>query len=307
MKYNYIIFHKGCLDGFSSFIVLYKTHTIDKNAKIYPDTPSTNIIPDDIKNKDVIIMDVAYKYNVLSEIVKLAKSVLYIDHHITSYEDNKKITSQNFKMIFNKYESGASLTWKHFFPKIKLPLFIQYVKDNDIGIWKMKHTHDFIASVNVNYPKELSHNNIDKWLQLFHNTTIKKVINKGIIYNEYVEYVMNANYNKFSSGYFPSNKLYNMFPDAFNKPKQYKVAIYTGHGCPNNTLLALKILDKTSADFVMFWTLNFERQEYIVSFRSRDVNVGKIAKLFNGGGHDLAASCNIPKTLFSIDQLVETK
>lgn len=303
MKFNYIIFHKGCLDGFSSFIILYKSHNITKDAHIYPDIPSTNTIPDDITNKDVIIMDVAYKYNVLNEIVKRSKSVLYIDHHITSYEENKNIDSPKFKMIFDKYESGASLVWKYFFPRIRMPLCIQFIKDNDIGTWKLKHTHDFIAGINVNYSKDVNHNNINDWLKIFHNSTIKQIIKKGMIYNEYVDYILNTTYNKFSPAYFPSKKIFDMFPNSFDKIGQYKVAVYTGHGCPNNTLLALKILEKTSSDFVIFWTLNFDRQYYVISFRSKKINVGKIAKLFGGGGHDLASSCNIPQSLLLINEM----
>lgn len=305
MKYNYIIFHKGCIDGFASFIILYKSQQINKNAKIYPDTPSTKTIPEDIYNKDVIIMDVAYNYDILKEIIKRAKSVLYIDHHITNYNEINTINDEKFKMIYDVNECGASLTWKYLFPKMKIPYFIKMIKDNDIGIWKMNHTHDFISGLSVKYGKEVSHDNIDKWLKLFNDKEVNNIIKKGIIYNEYVEYIINASYNKFSQTYFPSTKVFNMFPNKFKKIKQYKVAFYTGRGCPNNTLLSLKILDKTSADFVLFWTYNIERNEYIVSLRSKKINVGYIAKLFGGGGHDLAASFNLSKNILQIEDLVQ--
>src|SRR3989339_1548469 len=85
-KFNYIIFHKGCLDGFSSFIILHHLNLIMDNAMIHPDVPSSKYPPKNLQGKDVIIMDVAYKSNVLKEIVSQSNSVLFIDHH-TSIKD----------------------------------------------------------------------------------------------------------------------------------------------------------------------------------------------------------------------------
>ena len=51
--YNYVIFHKGCFDGFTSFIILTKTGKISKGATIYPDVPSAKFAPPQINNKDV--------------------------------------------------------------------------------------------------------------------------------------------------------------------------------------------------------------------------------------------------------------
>ena len=58
--YNYVIFHKGCNDGFASFIILNKSKLISNDAIIYQDVPSAKSVPQRITGKDVIIMDVAY-------------------------------------------------------------------------------------------------------------------------------------------------------------------------------------------------------------------------------------------------------
>jgi nanoRNase/pAp phosphatase (c-di-AMP/oligoRNAs hydrolase) len=91
-SYNFVIYHKGCLDGFSSLVVLNSTSYIDNNAEIYPDVPSASVAPSHIDDKHIIIMDVAYKYEVLKEIINRAKSVLFIDHHVTIHDDVKKIS-----------------------------------------------------------------------------------------------------------------------------------------------------------------------------------------------------------------------
>ena len=54
--YNYVIFHKNCMDGFSGFFILYTSHTIDGTAHIYPDVPSARSVPPKIDGKDIIIL-----------------------------------------------------------------------------------------------------------------------------------------------------------------------------------------------------------------------------------------------------------
>ena len=94
-------------------------------------------------------LDVAYKYDILKYIFTEAKTVLFIDHHITIHNDVVKLQkelSSNIKIIYDEYECGASLLWKHLYTE-PLPLFIEYVKDNDIGLWKMDYTYELIAGL----------------------------------------------------------------------------------------------------------------------------------------------------------------
>ena len=90
-KYNYVIYHKRCFDGFTGFLILHQSKQIDRHALIYPDVPSATSIPQSLEGKNVIIIDCAYKYNILKEIVRKAKHVTFIDHHITIYEDILKL------------------------------------------------------------------------------------------------------------------------------------------------------------------------------------------------------------------------
>ena len=42
-------------------------------------------------------------------------------------------------------------------------------------------------------------------------------------------------------------------------------------------------MDTIDCDFVMIWSYQLEKKEYIISFRSKIVDVGKIAQIFGGG------------------------
>lgn len=305
-SYNYVIFHRGCFDGFTSFIILTKTGKISDDAIIYPDVPSTKTIPPKIENKNVIIMDVAYKYDILKSICLDAKSVTFIDHHITIHDDVKRLTetlnNKNIKILYDEEECGASLTWKYFNKK-PMPLLIRYIKDNDTGTWKLKHTHSFIAALDTQYNMSLTGRNIRKWHKLFHEDTIKEMIKRGNVYKEYMDNLLNINSKKYSMESFPSEKIYEEYSEYFKKPGEYKVAVICGAGCPSTSLLGLKIMETVDCDFAIMWSLHMDRKEYVLAFRSKKVDVGKIAQMFGGGGHTLAAACSFHMSKYNITDL----
>lgn len=304
--YNYVIFHKKCPDGFTGFFILHKSKQIHYNAIIQPDVPSAKFAPENIQNKDIIIIDVAYKYSVLRDIIIKAKTVLFIDHHVTIRNDVQKLEkefSNKFKSIYDEKKSGATLTWDFIYPKKKHPYFIDLIEDNDIGKWELPNIKDFITGFNVNFNLKLSEDNIKNFNKLFKKSTITNLIKKGKIYNEYKKYLTDENSTRISIERFPSDKIYKSYPTIFKKPGQYKVAIYCGSSCPNPTELADKILKDTGCDFFISWVLNLDREEYVLTFRSINVDVGEIAKLFNGGGHTYAAACSFKMNKYNITDL----
>ena len=309
-KYNFVIYHRGCYDGFSCFIILKKSGMISDDAIIYPDVPSAKIVPKNIENKNVIIMDTAYNSEILKEIFSLAKSVTFIDHHVTIKDDVQKIKKmfesdqiENIKVIYDEFECGSSLTWNFLFPNKKLPLFLKYIKANDIGQWeKYKHTYNFMATLNVKYNTDLNYANIQKWNNMFKKETVLHMIKKGKIYREYIDYILEKNSHKYSMMLFPSELIYEEYTEYFNQPGQYKVAV-SSLPCPDSSLLGNKMIKEINCDFVMFFSQNLDRNEYVLTFRSNEIDVGQIAKMFSGGGHKYASACAISMDKYTIDSL----
>ena len=304
--YNFVIFHKKCPDGFTGFYILHMSKQIDKNAIIHPDIPSAKYPPQDIKNKDIIIIDVAYKYSVLKDIINKAKSVLFIDHHVTIREDTLKLQNEfkdKFKSIYDDKKIGEKLTWYYFFQNKKHHYFIDLIEDNDIGKWEMKNVKDFMTGFTVDFNLKLNTENIKKYKLLFNKSTINKLIEKGKIYNEYRKHLIEENSTRVSFKRFPSEQIYKEYSNFFDKPGQYKIAIYCGSGCPNATDLAKKIFENNNCDFFISWVLNFDKMEYILTLRSEKIDVGSIAALFNGGGHKYAAAMSFKTTQYTIQDL----
>jgi oligoribonuclease NrnB/cAMP/cGMP phosphodiesterase (DHH superfamily) len=304
-KYNYVIYHKRCFDGFTGFLILHESKQIDRHALIYPDVPSATSIPQNLEGKNVIIIDCAYKYNILREIVRRAQHVTFIDHHITIYEDIQKLSKEvnNLTVYYDKKKSGASLTWKFFNHNKPLPLFVKFIEDNDIGKWEMKNVYEFITALSVKLEPTPTHQNLKEWKKLYSVKRVNELIKIGKVYMEYKNHISTEHSKRFSIEKFPSEKFYDDNTKLFKKPGQYTVAVYCGSACPSATDVANKIFDKYKCDFFISWVLNLDRKEYVLTFRSKEVDVGEIAKLFNGGGHTLAAAGSIKMDNFFIGDL----
>lgn len=306
-KFDFVIYHKNCLDGFTGLFVLWLAGTFDKNAIIYPDVPSAQDMPLGLHGKKVGIVDVAYKKDVLRKIVDSAKSVLFIDHHISikeEIEEIQKYIKQNNKkatVYFDEKGCGASLAWDYFF-KDKKPQLINLIKDNDMGIWELPKTKEFITGLEVNYLLEPSYKNLKKWKNLLKEKEIKKVIRFGSVYMEYKKYLLNQNAKRYSLEQFPSQFMFDKFPGFFNKVGQYKVAVYNGSGCPSTSSLGELMMKKIDCDFVFIWSYNLDKKDYVVSLRSVDdgVDVGSIAQLYGGGGHHSSAAFFFSDTKYTI-------
>jgi len=304
-KFNYIIYHKNCLDGFTGFLLFTLTNMYSNNSYVYPDIPAAKSIPPDIKGKDIIIIDVAYSKDILENIFKLANKVLFIDHHITIKEYVHELGKKYNKAIFfNEKYSACGLVWKFFNSKKKLPKFVEFIQDNDIGEWKLKDTKKFISGLHVNYKLDPSFNNLKTWKKLFNDSEVSKLIKLGSYYEDYKNYLILENSKRYSKEKFPSQKIYNInskIRKIIDSVGKYKVIVYNGN-CPSVTSIGTYFYENFDCDFVWIWTLNLSKKEIIVSLRANkeNVDVGKIASCFGGGGHIGAAAFSININYFNI-------
>jgi len=289
-----------------------KTHNILNTIKIYPDEPSSDVVPAGIDNKNVIIIDVAYKKHVLEKIIERANFTLHIDHHVTIRNDvmdlETRFSPNKFISYYDVNESGASLVWKYFYEDLQgvsvlKPKFITYIKDNDIGAWKHTNTMPFITALNVNYKLEPTPENLLSWDKLLSENEVKNLISTGNTFLEYQNYLLEQNVKKHSIELFPGYTLYKQHKNFFKKPGQYKVAFVNGSGCPNVSILGKKIVNEINCDFCIFLTVNFDKKLYILSFRSKSVDVGKICAVLGGGGHMYAAACSLPIKKYKLHDL----
>jgi oligoribonuclease NrnB/cAMP/cGMP phosphodiesterase (DHH superfamily) len=309
-KFNHIIYHKGCLDGFCGFFIAHMSGQLSRDVVIFEDMPSTQRIPPDIKDKDLIIIDVAYKKEIIEGIISEAKSVVFIDHHISIKDDIEKLKEKynNVKIIYDEEECGSSLAWKYFNARQEMPKFLEYVKDQDLGKWEIKETRRFLYALKTYFHLSTESKSLNKWFRLLREDDMKKLMKKGRYMEKFMNHLINVNMPNHSLESFPSKLIYDANPELYTKVGQYRVALYCGQNCPSSSDLGFYALKKIDCDMCMFWIYNLDTKKYILSIRSnKDTDVSKIAKSLGGGGHKQASSFSFYESQYSINDIFEGK
>lgn len=139
MKKTIVLYHAHCPDGFTAAWAAWKKF---KNEADYIAVKYQVPPPSGLKDKNVYLLDFAYDRKTTEKLIKENKSVVIVDHHITTKKElfplfnNRAIAPLNNQFIFNNDRSGAHLAWKHFHPGKPILKIILLVEDFDL--WKFK-------------------------------------------------------------------------------------------------------------------------------------------------------------------------
>ena len=276
---NYVIFHKNCPDGFGSAWIVNKFLNKEIEYKGIAASTTVKEIELNIKNKNLLILDISFSKEDIKIVEKITKNFLVIDHHLTYFDQISKIKN----VELDKSHSAIYLTWKKFFPNKEVPLFVKYVEDNDIKTNKYSETRPFSTALPIKYP----FNNQKKfltWDKLLNNKNVKNLINDGKKYLEYKTHILETNT-------FYVRKIYNLKNKKFSK---YKVILINRTITGLNGDLAEYILKKNhKVDILILWSEIIKNNEEIYTLILRtlkeDINLAELANIYNGGGHAKAA------------------
>jgi oligoribonuclease NrnB/cAMP/cGMP phosphodiesterase (DHH superfamily) len=137
-----VIYHAGCIDGFTAAWV---THAYLSNLGVVADYLPCNYstTPDVSKYTDIFMVDFCLPVDTLDGWVAEGKNLRVIDHHKTAEEMLRGKPYGTFDMN----ECGASLCWKTFFPGRSMPKLIEYVRDRDIWLNALPYTNEVSAGL----------------------------------------------------------------------------------------------------------------------------------------------------------------
>lgn len=219
-----------------------------------------------IAGEDVVIVDFSYKPDVMLNIVELANSVTWIDHHPTAKDYPYQYLSglRNFE---DKKFAGCELTWMFYFPMDKMPQAVRLIGDYDKWALLMPDSKLFYEGM------KLEENGPDAWgwtelLDSSYYQRLGSIVANGRVATAYRDSYCAGLCKSF--GYeteIDGNKAYacNMFMfgsggfgDRF---EQYPLCIAYIH----------------------------DGKQFTVSLYSETIDVGAIAKKHGGGGHKGAA------------------
>lgn len=216
---NIVIYHGGCPDGVCSAWSL--SLAMDNNKTYYHGATFKEQHPN-VENKVVIFVDFVYPKEQILQILKVAKSVLILDHHATS-KKLESIDNPNFTLNLDMNRSGAQMAWdyavEHLNRKLDdshvpakygsvvpfeitmnyrtlvnsqlenngRPWFIDDIADRDLWLWQIKdskNTTRRMFSMGI-------YENINSFYQLF-TMDRTNLVNEGIALNLDDERIYNS-------------------------------------------------------------------------------------------------------------------
>lgn len=159
-----ICFHHNDADGRCSGAIVHRyfqkhPEVFEYSQALYVevDYRQDSVLPENVvvrPDEFVFIVDFHFKPNVIEQIFKDTKNIVWIDHHETAakYEEQYPQKLEGLRDYGNKF-AGCELTWNHLFAYEPMPMAVQLVSDRDIWAWKLKDTAEFNEGLKL-YPHQ---------------------------------------------------------------------------------------------------------------------------------------------------------
>ncbi len=263
-----VLYHANCVDGFTAAYAAWKKFgAAAEYIPVQHQTPP----PDGLAGKEIYTVDFTYKAPIMQKLMKENRRVTSIDHHVSS----QKVTESTYKPLYALNHSGAVLAWNYFHPKKKTPFLSRYVEDMDLWKFKLPHTKEIIAYLDL---FDFDFATWDQLMREFENPSKrKKMIRDGGLVLRHEDRLVarlaanNAEYVRLAGRTMLS----------VNSP--------LFHSEVGAALL------KKLPPMALIWSR--KNGMITVSLRSNgSVDVSKIAARFGGGGHKAAAGFAFPVT-----------
>jgi hypothetical protein len=278
-----IIYHGGCNDGFGAALcsqIWLQTNKPDKVVEFIPGSFSRN--PPNTTGRNVVIFDFSYKYPIMSQMIKSAKSLAIVDHHKSAMEDLQFVSPENKLFLMNF--SGAYLAWRFWFGNRDVPTFIKYIQDVDIWTKKLPLVEEFSCWI-LTLPQTF-----DEWKVFLDDDLFLETIRiEGPpmikFRNAQIKYIIKHASIKFieisSKYYFAAHLNTSLFKSEIG-----------------NQLLSLH----PNVNFSVVYSFDDKDGGTYLSMRSAfdRTDVSALAKMSGGGGHYCAAATQINSTVTTI-------
>jgi len=263
MKDIVVLYHINCNDGFGGAWVARKKFgdKADYIGVIHHDPPPLGLI-----DKEVYIIDFSYPAEDTEKILKAAKSLTVIDHHVTA----KGVVESLPSHVYDIDHSGAVLAWNYFFPGEKVPMLLKYVEDGDLWKFELPESREFFA---FSMTMLFDFKRWDELIEDFEDEKKKRVhLDEGKMILEYQK---------------------KMIDELMKEGEEVSFEGYSALAV-NSAMLPSQLgnaIVNEGYDMGIVW-FNSGGGITKVSLRSDkdgDVDVGKIAKKHGGGGHKSAS------------------
>lgn len=267
-----VFYHGFCRDGFTAAWAAWKK--FGDKADYIP-LVWTHLNPDQIPNvegKEVYFVDFVPTDRDLPRIIKEAKSVKVIDHHVSREQATKSIPGS----IYDISHSGAVLAWKYFNPDIKIPELCLYVEDADIWKWQMPNSIEILGYIDLK--RDFKFEIWDSIAADLENEVKKKeYVEKGRIVMVFKEKVVSEIIKEHAQLVnFEDYEIYTI-----NAPRLFRSEIGAK-------------LAEIKPPFSIVWSYTTDEISFSLRALPGNFNLVPIVNKFGGGGHKNAVNFRLP-------------
>lgn len=324
---NAIIYHDQNKDGLFSALVFWQflneNNLTSDNIVYIPLKPSSgnkvnfrlNNILGLIKDKNVLIVDIQYSYINLKLISENCKKLYIIDDHPREEGNIKQLeTINNLKgnIFIGNDHAACAYTWKFFFPKKDVPLYIQVTDNNDLKM-QLPFLQSYSRSIDVVVEYRVVHS---PYIKSFNNNQSFKKLNE-IIQNLDLNlfYVIGKYYDEVAN-----NIKEQVAQNAVVQPFQgYKVTVLNWND-PALTKMVLRQMISNAenkglnVDFAICWGYEYTANAYRIQLSEKHtggnpkynlpIMAEKLGKFFGssrgGGGKRFLGNFYLPRGKYDI-------
>jgi len=276
-EFNVFLYHDNCHDGKAAETI----------ARAFANTNSmTNVIFMGVKigsrpsfgllhGKNVLICDFSYKREDIEAILKIAKNLLIIDHHVTTIHELSEI--DEIHKILDIEHSGAMLAWKYFFSNIEAPLLIKYIEDRDLWTRKMQYIDEFNAWFTT---VPFDFDEYKKYMIIDNESLMEKIKTEGSACLKLINIQI-------------ADCIRGMYVSFTQIAGEYYFVGYINSAILRSDIGYRVLQDNALIDFAAIFSIGCSNT--VVSLRSRNCgsNVNRIATHFNGGGHKASSALKL--------------
>lgn len=275
-KIDIVVYHSPCDDGHSAASFFYNYNT---EIELYGLHPKSNILIDSFTGKNVVFVDIAFSIEIISNIAKIAKKVVILDHHITN-TPLKDLDLPNLKTVIIMDVPGICLAWIFLNGEKKIPKAFHYIALKDV--WKHEKNMEAVYFTTAfNRPS-----NWKDYRQYFFNVVADHIIKEGTIIYEYQQSVLKVMMEKAQKTIW----------------RGYRAVIVNVPFPWISDIGALLCETEPEKTIAIVWNKQ-PNGPYSVSLRSHNElgpNIEPFALEFNGGGHKHGAGCRTDRPPYEI-------
>ncbi len=276
-----VSYHGGCPDGMGAALSAYRS--LGNKADyipVYHTRPFPAELQGDLSGKTVYCLDHCPRQPDLLHLIASARSVVLLDHHDGVAERTSELfASGALRGEVDQTHSGATLSWRWFFPNSPVPALLCYVQDRDIWKWGLPFAAEVLAAVD-SYLLDLQ-----TWESLLDRveSDVASLVDEGTPILRFRQQLVDSTVALARPVDFLGHSVLAVSSHEW-------LVSEVGHELAKNYPFA-----------VVYYDLSSGERKFALRSTQNGLNVREICESLGGGGHVHAAGCQVPLSRLNVN------